>query len=277
MIKFFKNINWFYFTKEERTCNTKSLGFYYVLTSILPIIAIVALLFLFLTGNRNITDFFIIGIVLSVILLIFIYFYRVLIKSYIKIKSQLEKFEQYIQNVNTIDDFKNAYSDLGKKIRLIDEYIADIWWEFCETLIIKREDNSIPDKNSFDIENNPIRTIKNTAQTESYINSEMIVDKQIEGRDVLEVIPGILTGIGLVGTFTAIAVALFGFNLEQIDLSIQNLLGGLSIKFISSLAGILTSILLIYIKNLFFSKLDNKIFDIQRKLNAIFPRRTYEI
>lgn len=267
-------LHWFSFSREEKSYDQGSINWFIVITAILPILALVALIF---TGkDGNVTDIIIISTILVLILGFFIHYYKSLVKNYIKIESQLEKFKQYIKDINTIEDFKVVYSEIGKKIQSIDEYISDIWWEFCETLIIKRENNSIPDKNSFDIEDNPIRTIKNTAQTESYINSEMIIDKQVEDRELLESMPGILTGIGLVGTFSAIAVALFGFNLEQIDLSIQNLLGGLSIKFISSLAGILTSILLIYIKNFFFSKIEKQIFEIQRKLNAIFPRRTSE-
>ena len=60
--------------------------------------------------------------------------------------------------------------------------------------------------------------------------------------------PNLLTSLGILGTFTGIVIGLLDFNVKDIDGSIDLLLNGLKIAFITSLAGILFSIILkIYI------------------------------
>lgn len=225
-------------------------------------------------------DLLIVSIILLLIYFAFGTYYSKLIKSFNIIEDQLNKFREVFLRYNndngkiSFEVFKENYDSIGIAISKI-PYIGNIWWEFCETLIIKRANEDKENPNEYR-ENNPIEKLKNTDQVEIYMNSEVIIDKQIEGRDVLEVIPGILTGIGLLGTFLAIAIALMGFDMGHIELSIQNLLGGLSIKFISSLAGIATSIIFLYTKSHLFSRLDKIIYDEQNILNSIFPRRTTE-
>ena len=224
-------------------------------------------------------DIIIVSSILILIYKLFLYYSKNLITSYNDIKKQLSEFHRILYSFSGDNDdklslghFKNHYDNILKEIRKI-KYIGKIWWEFCETLMIKREEY-VDNPNEY-CKNNPIEKIKNTDQIEVYINSETIIDKQVQ-KEVLDVIPGILTGIGLIGTFLAIAIALMGFDMGHIELSIQNLLGGLSIKFISSLAGIMTSIMFLYIKSRLFSDIEATIFEEQHSLNSIFPRRTTE-
>lgn len=235
-------------------------------------------------------DLIIVSIILLLICRIFIIHYENLMNGYKKINSELSQFNNVFENVidkndtekENFEKFKENYDAIlnsikgNKKKEIVGiEHIGSLWWEFCETLIIKRKENNNGIHPNEYQENNPVVKLRNTDQVEVYINSENIIDKQIS-REIHDVIPGILTGLGLVGTFSAIAIALMGFNMGNIELSIQNLLGGLSIKFISSLAGIGTSILFLFIKSQLFSNLEKNISNIQLELNLIFPRRTAE-
>jgi len=56
--------------------------------------------------------------------------------------------------------------------------------------------------------------------------------------------PNILTSIGILGTFTGIVIGLLDFNVKDIDGSINFLLEGLKVAFITSLTGISFSIIL---------------------------------
>jgi len=227
-------------------------------------------------------DITIVTSILLIIYFVFLYFVNKTIDAYNNIKSQLNDFINVFNKLQDengeikINAFKENYDNILKEIRSIkgnNGYIGKIWWEFCETLIIKRE-NETDNPNAY-CENNHIEKLRNTDQIETYFNSDVIINKQVQ-REVLDVIPGILTGLGLVGTFLAIAIALIGFDMSHIELSIQNLLGGLSIKFISSLVGITTSIMFLFLKSHLFSKLETSISCIQLQLNSIFPRRTSE-
>ena len=241
-------------------------------------------------------DLGIVSLILLIIYLVFMRHYDKLFYGYRNINKQLSDFKEvFISNKvfiseadkeNTskekFDNFKNNYDSILNSIKgnLTTgvkgiEHIGSLWWEFCETLIvIRKKDNDLMYPCEYH-ENNPVETLKNTDQIEVYINSENIIDKQLS-REIFDVIPGILTGIGLIGTFLAITIALISFNIDTINLSIQNLLGGLSIKFISSLAGIGTSIIFLFIKCKLFSELEKNISHIQLKLNSIFPRITSE-
>lgn len=56
--------------------------------------------------------------------------------------------------------------------------------------------------------------------------------------------PTLLTSVGILGTFTGIVVGLLSFDASNIDGSIEHLLAGLKVAFITSLVGMLSSILL---------------------------------
>lgn len=227
-------------------------------------------------------DITIVTSILLIIYFVFLYFVNKTIDAYNSIKNQLKDFKNVFNKLQDengeikINAFRENYDNVLREIRSIkgnNGYIGKIWWEFCETLIIKREKET-ENPNAY-CENNHIEKLRNTDQIEMYFNSDVIIDKQVQ-KEVLDVIPGILTGLGLVGTFLAIAIALMGFDMSHIELSIQNLLGGLSIKFISSLVGITTSILFLFLKSHLFSKLETSISCLQLQLNSIFPRRTSE-
>ncbi|MBN8430430.1 hypothetical protein JF535_06125 [Microbulbifer salipaludis] len=64
------------------------------------------------------------------------------------------------------------------------------------------------------------------------------------GGEFVEQSPGLLTSLGILGTFTGVIIGLFEFSLADIDQSISNLLEGLKTAFITSVCGIGLSILL---------------------------------
>lgn len=58
----------------------------------------------------------------------------------------------------------------------------------------------------------------------------------------LEYAPGIMTSLGILGTFVGIVIGLLAFNVDDIDGSIKALLAGMKTAFITSLAGMLLSV-----------------------------------
>lgn len=62
--------------------------------------------------------------------------------------------------------------------------------------------------------------------------------------EFVEQAPGLLTSLGILGTFTGVIIGLFEFSLVDIDQSIANLLDGLKTAFITSVCGIGLSIVL---------------------------------
>ena len=64
------------------------------------------------------------------------------------------------------------------------------------------------------------------------------------GNEFVEQTPGLLTSLGILGTFTGVIIGLFEFSLADIDQSIATLLDGLKTAFITSVCGIGLSIIL---------------------------------
>lgn len=75
-------------------------------------------------------------------------------------------------------------------------------------------------------------------------------------------IPNLLTSLGILGTFAGIVVGLMGFDPQNIDGSIQGLLGGLKTAFLTSLMGMSCSILCKLIKGATTSKDEDEIAEI---------------
>lgn len=70
--------------------------------------------------------------------------------------------------------------------------------------------------------------------------------------------PGLMTSLGILGTFTGIIIGLFEFTLADIETSIEALLDGLKTAFITSVCGIGLSILLRMLTRLFRYPADAK-------------------
>ncbi|MBC8197376.1 MAG: hypothetical protein H8E60_05775 [Candidatus Marinimicrobia bacterium] len=57
------------------------------------------------------------------------------------------------------------------------------------------------------------------------------------------ILPTILSSLGILGTFTGIAIGLYAFDVNNIDTSVPKLLEGLKLAFVSSITGIILTIL----------------------------------
>ena len=79
-----------------------------------------------------------------------------------------------------------------------------------------------------------------------YINGETVIDA-CSGTRLAEITPGILTSLGILGTFLGLVLGLSGLNLNAADTSallaaMEKLIGGMSTAFLTSIAGVVASI-----------------------------------
>ena len=75
---------------------------------------------------------------------------------------------------------------------------------------------------------------------ENYINQEYI-DKIVE-KNLLSIIPGSMTGMGILGTFIGLSFGLKSFNTEDIENSITPLMNGIKVAFHTSIFGMVFSL-----------------------------------
>ncbi|MBQ4847926.1 methyl-accepting chemotaxis protein [Pseudoalteromonas sp. MMG005] len=182
---------------------------------------------------------------------------------------QYRKFSKKVNPI--IDEFKNINETLKKSGHSKSEfcafydstfnesmsktkYLSDSWREFNETLLIPYVDFE-PD--------NEDEKILNTHHTSTYFNQRYILWSKVNMR-WFNALPNILTGIGIVGTFIGLVAGIYiaspGLSADNIDeakKALNVLLSGASLAFLTSIAGLSSSML--------FSKAEkNKIHEFDR-------------
>ena len=94
-------------------------------------------------------------------------------------------------------------------------------------------------------------------------------DKLLDHRGVIEMMPSLVSTLGVFFTFAGIAIGLYYFNSENLTTSIPQLLAGLKTAFFTSLAGMTGSMLLSGQVNKLFDKKTGGVSDSQEAANII--------
>jgi methyl-accepting chemotaxis protein len=150
--------------------------------------------------------------------------------------------ERISQTERTKEAFPADYYDF-KEWMDNSKYLQDSWREFEETLLIPGED--------FDDDK---QIILNTQLTSIHFNQKNILWHKVNMR-FYNSLPNMLTGLGIIGTFIGLAVGIYiaapGLNSESMDDAkgaLNLLLSGASLAFITSIAGLLSSLVFSYLE-----------------------------
>ena len=136
------------------------------------------------------------------------------------------------------------------------------WYRLASVSKTIKADISAIESDSIDESNKAVDTVeiykatlkgnKYTSEYASdYINIDSISDAYNINLRKINIIPNILTSLGILGTFLGLSIAVAGFDSgssEGIQNSIKTLLGGMSTAFYTSVAGMLCSLLFIFIE-----------------------------
>lgn len=139
--------------------------------------------------------------------------------------------------------------------------LAVPWSSFEKHLIYKR----IRDKNE--------DQVWTAESTEGSFNEEAILESDFNKRFFLA-IPGIVTGTGLLFTFLAILIALFEVKVDETNQvhGLQNLISGLSGKFVSSVAALFSATIFLLAEKSIFHRLNTKRRMLINTLNSLIPQ-----
>ncbi|MFC1515800.1 MotA/TolQ/ExbB proton channel family protein [Thermodesulfobacteriota bacterium] len=111
-----------------------------------------------------------------------------------------------------------------------------------------------------------------------FITPEIVVD-EVVNRRVAEALPGIFVALGIFGTFLGLVLGLEGLKLDELanlKQGVGQLISGLSLAFLTSLAGILLSIVFSLSYRLLLRRLEKALLRLDRMLTQIFPYHTTE-
>lgn len=156
---------------------------------------------------------------------------------------------------------KKIKEDLEGAIKQItsDHSTDSYLWEFynrTDKILFKQADL----KEAYDAYKNEMRYLESqnvnssTCDIEDYINRELIDD--VAKKNLLNLVPGVMTGMGILGTFVGLSMGLRNFNTgtsEEIAESIAPLMDGIKVAFHTSIYGMVFS--------LFFNFVYKKIFE----------------
>jgi ABC-type transporter Mla subunit MlaD len=179
-----------------------------------------------------------------------------------QIKRELTAVDAFLkENPGTINGerLEHFNVELGRH-----KLFGECWDEFAETLV--------------PVEDNGQVILYNTQRASVFVNSELLVEKNV-GVSLYQAVPSILTGLGLFGTFLAIIWGLSSLTIDQGTGEvghIKEFIGSLAGKFLSSLCGLLASIVFLILEKVQFGDVERKCLGIQNKLDRMFPQRVIE-
>ena len=177
----------------------------------------------------------------------------------------LEKYRKRIKekNPNTHLDVSEEYPELIEEINNSNNRLEKLWKEFDESLIKKYDGEKF--------------IIRNSIDSEYFFNKKTMISHL--GSKLFNSIPGMLLGIGLLGTFIGLYFALIQLDVSDADKlqeSIKVLINMVGVKFAASIWGLGLSVLFTLIDKSLEFGLEKKLDKIQININQMFIRETAE-
>lgn len=198
----------------------------------------------------------VIGIV-SVAFIIFTLFY--LFRA-VKIVNGLEKYKQSINSIknnepdNQLQHLQNLF---------VQPELKHAWSEFKESLHSQYELEDGEEK---------IVRIRATAPSASFFSEQQLVDIPLN-TELFKHLPGILTGVGIIGTFYGLMIGLKHFDPstpEQVTSSVNNLLHDVLYAFLGSAFAITFSILITWLEKFYLAKCYKNLEKFTAELDSLY-------
>jgi ABC-type transporter Mla subunit MlaD len=143
--------------------------------------------------------------------------------------------------------------------------LGDLWHEYAKTLHPQREPDGMG--------RNWVVCWRATALAEAFFTNQAVVDSPLR-TDYYKHLPGILTGIGIIGTFTGLIQGLLNFNVSPdsgaMEAALRSLMVSVGRAFVISGSAIFLAMAFTFIEKLLISSLYRKVEKLQQKINALF-------
>lgn len=177
-----------------------------------------------------------------------------------------KNFNHVIKNLNALKEIKGS-SEVPRRVLeeiMIFHPLDHIWSEYCETL---------HDQTTFADGEEVIVEIRATLPSEVFFNSQTLVDSPLR-TEFFKHLPGILTGIGIIGTFSGLISGLQSFHFSddpfQLKQSLSTLLYGVSQAFVLSASAIAAAMIIILIEKISVTKRYKQLEEICQLIDSFF-------
>lgn len=151
-----------------------------------------------------------------------------------------------------------------KKLFARDKRLAHLWGEYQDTLHVQREERDGQMK---------VFAVRSTAPAESYFSGQYLVDSRLR-TEFFKHLPGIFTGLGIIGTFTGLIEGLRRFQVSEnavtVRASLESLMHAVGEAFLISAAAIAAAMLVTFVEKLILAGLYRKAEEIAHAIDAQF-------
>ncbi len=204
------------------------------------------------------------------IYVIFLFWIVSLIWFVIRIDKRIRSIRELASEVkkHTRPARPEILTQLEEKFSL-DSQLSDAWQELKDSLVTRDGSNSGP-------------IVYKTEEASFYINEERLLAQHLNLR-FWNSVPTILVGLGILGTFIGMVSGLMFFSsdvdfarTEAIQDAIEGLISGVSIAFVTSVWGMLTSLVFNVVEKACIGWAGRQIAELQRCLDRIFTLTTQE-
>ncbi|SHJ99666.1 hypothetical protein SAMN02745216_02669 [Desulfatibacillum alkenivorans DSM 16219] len=125
------------------------------------------------------------------------------------------------------------------------------------------------------VEGNDGKNLYATVNASQFFYSRAIAPEIVDNR-FLAAVPGLLTAVGVLGTFLGLSIGLGGLDLsdkgmEHISSGVNHLITGASLAFSTSVWGVICSIAFNLIEKLTERRVRDRVRSLQRQINDLFP------
>ena len=211
--------------------------------------------------NDQISDGFVYVILLSFIILLGYFLWATFSRCRLidSLTKELQKFNRPAQ--------PHIKQELKEKFAHNNEF-AEAWQEFEDSLITRKRN-----------ENQEI--VYKTDEASLFFSADRLLEHHLNLR-FWNSVPAVLVGFGILGTFVGLVWGLIPFSgidftqTDQIQSAIKELLSGVSTAFVTSVWGMLTSLVFNWLEKWRISRVSRAITNLQRALDQLFTLTTQE-
>ena len=217
------------------------------------------MIFSFMASHLSITFCFIflLGFVIS--------FLAMFCLPWIRVSSTLAQVTFDIEGLKEKGFDENLDKTLDKIFKA-SGMLENIWKEFKDTIHKQTEIDTSTGQHR-------VIRMRLTAPAEVYFRTDIIVDTPLRA-DFFKHLPGILTGIGIIGTFVGLLSGLKGFKISENNIEVQHslndLLTGVSDAFYVSATAIALAIFITVFEKIAMTKLNSMVERLARLLDGLF-------
>ncbi|WP_336748391.1 type I Zorya anti-phage system protein ZorA1 [Pantoea vagans] len=184
---------------------------------------------------------------LTVICLVFIAFICFMMFYFFKSVLIIKRLKKYTQSVNSIENNDPEHQSQHLKNLFVQPELKHAWNEFADSLHPQHELVGSEEKTF---------KMRATAPSASFFSEQQLVDIPLN-TEFFKHLPGILTGVGIIGTFYGLMIGLNHFDPstpEQVTSSVNNLLHDVLYAFLGSAVAIFASIVITWLEKLSLAK-----------------------